>query len=174
MPRRRAPYVAAAVGALVVIAVASYWIRSNTERSYADLKSDTAFALRMPGADELGEVGANASLGLEGGHAAFAGHIFGTTAASAEVYAFYDRELARLDWRVDTPPYSRSTVELANKLYCKPRTSFRLAIEDRDRAFQPSFYKGKSYVTVFDATLLAVSPGQPCPRPPLVPTTPIP
>lgn len=171
--RLNAPTIALLL-ALVILGAAAYWVQANTERGYDDLRADPAYALRMPGADELSQVGAGASSGIEGGSPAFAGQIFGTMATSDEVYAFYDRELGRLGWRIDTPPYASSTVELANKLYCKSKTSFRLAIKDKDRAFQPSFYKGRVYVTVFDARLRAVSPSQQCPKPPLVPTTPIP
>jgi hypothetical protein len=110
-----------------------------------------------------------------GSHPAFAGHIFGTRRASADVYAFYDRELASLGWHIDRPPYAMSTVELANKLYCKSRASLRLAIEDKARAYQPSLYQGKAYATVFDARLIAVDPSQACPKPPLpAAPTPIP
>lgn len=128
----------------------------------------------MDGADELAEVGGEARIGIDGSTPTFAGHTFGTTATSAEVYAYYERELARLGWRAELPPFSRSSVELENRLYCTGKASFRLAIKDRDRAFQPAFYRGRTYVTVFDATLIAVNPGQPCPRPPLATTTPIP
>ena len=37
-------------------------------------------------------------------------------------------------------------------------------IDDKNRAFQPSLYKGKDYLTVFDATLLAADPHTACPR----------
>ncbi len=123
----------------------------------------------MPDADTLAEIGSEAEVGIEGSHPALAGHIFGTQATSAEVYVFYDRELARLGWRVDPPPYAMSTVELDLKIYCRSKALLRLAIEDRARAFQPSLYKGKSYVTVYDSSLIAMDPGEPCPRPPLPP-----
>ncbi len=39
--------------------------------------------------------------------------------------------------------------------WCKPKAIFRVGIEDNRRAFDPSIYKGKDYVTVFEAGLVA-------------------
>lgn len=90
-------------------------------------------------------------------------------------YMFYARELARLGWRVDTPPHAMSSAELENRLYCKSKASFRLAIKNKETAFQPAFYRGRSYTTVFDARLIAADPKASCPRPGLgPPATPIP
>jgi hypothetical protein len=63
----------------------------------------------------------------------------------------------------------RSSVELENREYCTPKAVFRLAIEDKDRAYQPAFCRGQSYTTVIDATLIGIDPGTPCPLPPLSP-----
>lgn len=68
-----------------------------------------------------------------------------------------------------TPPFPRSTVELENREYCTPKAVFRLAIKDKDRAFQPAFYRGQNYTTVFDASVIGIDPGPPCPLPPLSP-----
>ena len=155
---------AAAVSAGVVVGFA-LWSGANAWLDLAVLQADPAFALRMPGSDELAEVGTEQEFGIEGRTSAFAGHISGTVATSADVYAFYERELARLGWRPDTPPFSSSSVELENRLYCKTKASFRLAIKDKNRAFQPAFYRGNSYTTVFDARLIAVDPKTACPRP---------
>lgn len=168
-----APFLVGAVAA--IFAVGSFlWVRSMSPLRYSDLRNDPAFALRMDGADELAEVGGEARTGVDGSTPTFAGHIFGTTAASAQVYAYYERELTRLGWHAQPPPFAMSTAEIENRLYCTDKASFRLAIEDRDRAFQPAFYRGRTYATVFDATLIAVGPGQPCPRRPLPTATPIP
>lgn len=160
---------AAAVVFVAGVAAVESWRSSTAKLSYADLKADPAFALRMPGADELGEVGGPARTGIDGSTPTFAGHIFGTLATRAEVYAYYERELARLAWRPQTPPFAMSSAEIENREYCKPKESFRLAIKDKDRAFQPAFYRGHDYVTVFDATLIADDPQSPCPLPPLSP-----
>ncbi len=152
--------------ALVVVAALAFqaWSSAHTLLSYTDLKSDPAYALRMPAADELARVGGDARTGIDGSTPAFAGHIFGTMATSADVYAYYESELARLGWHTQPPPFSMSTDELENRLYCKPKASFRLAIKNKDTAFQPAFYRGRAYVTVFDATLITADPESPCPR----------
>ena len=148
---------------------------ANKPLELADLQADPAFAVRMPGADELAEVGGERRSTLDGAQSPFAGHIFGTLASSAEVYAFYERELARLGWQPETPPFSRSSAELENRLYCTRRATFRLAIKDKDRAFEPAFYQGRVYATVFDARLIGESRSSTCPSPPLSPPpTPIP
>lgn len=145
------------------------WSLTNAPLRLADLQADPAFALRMPDADELAELGAERAAGAEGSTPMFAGHIFGTRSTSAEVYAFYERELGRLGWRLDTPPFASSTAELENRLFCNSKRSFRLAIKNKDTAFQPAFYRGRSYTTVFDATLIATDPKTSCPRPGLGP-----
>lgn len=142
---------------------------ANKPLELADLQADPAYALRMPGADGLAEVGAERRLTPDGAQSPFAGHIFGTLATSAEVYAFYERVLARLGWRPETPPFSRSTAELENRLYCAGRATFRLAIEDKDRAFQQAFYHGRTYLTVFDARLIGESRSSSCPSAPRSP-----
>ncbi|HYR94983.1 MAG TPA: hypothetical protein VEP48_12345 [Methylomirabilota bacterium] len=151
--------------ALIVALAAILWTRENTPLDHAALRSDPAFAIRMPGADELAEVGSDAQAGIDGSFAAFAGRVFGTMSPSSEVYRFYERELGRLGWYIDPPPYSMSTVEIENRSYCEKKVWFRLAINDKSKAFQPSFYNGRDYVTVFNATLIAVDAGAPCPRP---------
>ena len=143
------------------------WLMPPKTPDHADLVADPAFALRPPDSDQLLEVGDDAFHGIDGSYDAFAGHVFGTTMSSADVYAWYERELARLGWRTEPPPYARSTTEIENRLYCRSGATFRLAIEDKTRAFQPALYKGKDYTTVFDATLMAADPRSACPRAPL-------
>ena len=72
------------------------WSQANDPLALADLRADPALALRMPEAEELAEVGGEDTVGIDGSRPAFAGHIYGTAATSAEVYAFYERELGRL------------------------------------------------------------------------------
>ena len=151
-----------AVGAVVG---ARAWSQANDPLALADLRADPAFALRMPEAEELAQVGGEDTVGIDGSRPAFAGHIYGTAATSADVYGFYERELGRLGWRPETPPYSRSTAELENRLYCESKISFRLAIKNKATAFEPAFYRGRSYATVFDARLIAADPKATCPRP---------
>jgi hypothetical protein len=141
------------------------WSRASAQLERADLEADPAFALRLSQADELARVGADRTITLEGEQPPFAGHIYGTSGTSAEVYAFYEVELARLGWRPQRPPYPRSTAELESRLYCKSRVEFRLAIKDKETAFRPEFYQGHVYTTVFDARLRAIDPNASCPLP---------
>lgn len=175
MMRTRVAVIALALSLTVVAIVGlQAWSRANAPLLLADLQADPAFALRMPGAGELAEVGAEHAVGIEGRTPTFAGHIFGTLTTSADVYAFYERELGRLGWRLDTPPFASSTAELENRLYCNSKRSFRLAIKNKATAFEPAFYRGRSYTTVFDARLIATDPKTSCPRPGLGPrATPI-
>jgi len=157
--------------ALVFVGVAMFWPRASAPLERADLEAEAAFAVQMPGADELARVGGDRRFTLEGEQNPFAGHIYGTTATSADVYAFYETELARLGWRKQLPPYPRSTAELENRIYCKIGAEFRLAIKNQDTAFQAGFYRGRTYTTVFDATVLSGDPRSPCP---LLPRSPRP
>jgi hypothetical protein len=155
--------------AFVVVAVAMLWPRAITPFERADLETDPAFALQMPGADELARVGSDRRFTLDGEQVPFAGHIYGTTATSADVYAFYESELARLGWQKQALPYPRSSAELENRIYCKTGAQYRLAIKNKETAFRTEFYRGRVYTAVFDARLTAEDPGAPCPLPPLTP-----
>jgi hypothetical protein len=156
--------------ALVVVGVALFGPRAPLPLERADLEADAAFALRMSGADELARVGGDRFFSLAGGEQEpFAGHIYGTTATSADVYSYYESELERLGWLKQSPPYPRSSAELENRLYCKKGLGFRLAIKNMDTAFQAAFYRGRQYTTVFDASLHPHDPKSPCPLPPRPP-----
>jgi hypothetical protein len=155
--------------AVFVVGVALVWPRATPPLERADLESDAAFALHMPGADELARVGGDRIFTFEGEQNPFAGHIYGTTATSADVYSYYESELERLGWLKQSPPYPRSSAELENRLYCKTGLGFRLAIKNKDTAFQAAFYRGRDYTTVFDARLHPHDPKSPCPLPPRPP-----
>jgi hypothetical protein len=157
------------VPGFIVAAVVMLWPRASTPFERSDLEADAAFALHMPGADELSRVGGDRLFTLEGEQVPFAGHIYGTTATGTDVYTFYESELARLGWRKQALPYPRSSAELENRLYCKAGTEFRLAIKNKETAFRSEFYRGRVYTAVFDARLIAVDPSSPCPLPPLTP-----
>lgn len=137
---------------------------SDREPDIAELQADPSYALSMPGADLLATVGDRQINTITGAQPAFAGHIFGTLVPSAEVYGWYEAELSRLGWQKDRA-LGRSTVELENREYCRAGSGarFRLAIKDRDRAFSEDLYKGRDYVTVFDARLTAVPVNSRCP-----------
>ena len=127
------------------------------------LLAEPAATLRMAGAEELAKVGDERRMTIEGPISAFEGAIFGSQASALEVFAFYDRELRRLGW-VQDRFVIRSTVELDAWGWCKPRLLFRLAIKDRERAFEPRFYQGRTYATVFDARIRGRDPDAPCPN----------
>lgn len=147
---------------IVCLAVISACAQSG-ELERSGLVKDPAVALRMPGADQLGHVGGERIKTLDGEQEPFEGYIFGTAASTEEVFAFYEQELGRLGWKPNGSA-GMSTVELDVRWWCSPKISFRLGIEDKARAYQPGFYKGKSYTTVFDARLLPYG-GTTCPRP---------
>lgn len=135
---------------------------SPLERS--DLAKDPAVALRMPGADQLGHVAGDRMKTLDGEQQAFEGYIFGTAASIVDVFDFYGRELARLAWKPNGSMVGASGVELDLRWWCTSKVAFRLGIKDKARAFQPAFYRGKDYATVFDARLLPYG-GATCPYP---------
>jgi len=148
---------------IVCLALVSACAQSG-ELERSDLVKDPAVALRMPGADQLGHVGGERIKTLDGEQPPFVGYIFGTAASTEEVFAFYARELARLGWKPNGGA-GRSTVELDLRWWCTSKVAFRLGIEDKARAYQPGFYKGKDYATVFDARLIAYGAITTCPRP---------
>src|SRR6266508_2426572 len=127
--RRPRAFTLVALISLAAVAVGAVaWARSNVPLERADLEADPSFSLRMQGADELALVGSDRLFTFEGERPPFAGHIYGTMATSADVYAFYERELARLGWQLEAPPFLRSSAELENRVYCKRKVEFRLAI----------------------------------------------
>jgi hypothetical protein len=153
--------------ALVVVGVALFWPRAAPPLERADLEADAAFALHMPGADDLGYFGGDRRFKLGGSFEdpPFAGHTYGTGAARAEVYSYFEVELTRLGWLRESPFYIGSSTDLEGRLYCKKGLGFRLAIKDKDRAFEAAFYRGRTYTTVFQSSLHPNDPKAPCPRP---------
>jgi len=160
--------------ALAVVGVALFWPRAAPPLERADLEADAAFALQMPGANDLGHFGGDRRFKLGGDfeEQPFAGHTYGTTAASAEVYSYYEVELARLGWLRESPFYSGSSTDLDGRLYCKKGLGFRLAIKNKETAFQVAFYRGRTYTTVFEASLHPNDPKSACPRTPRLTTRP--
>jgi hypothetical protein len=128
----------------------------------ADLAKDPAASVRMPGAEELLHVGNVRRMTIDGQQRAFDGRIFGVMVPSAELIAHYDRELLALGWQRERAT-GLSTVELELRSWCKPKLWFRLGIADKERAFDPALYRGRDFVTVFDARLVGVDPKSECP-----------
>ena|SRR5687768_1790897 len=160
--------------ALVVVGVAMLWPRAPLPLERADLEADAAFALQMPGADDLGYFGGDRRFKLGGSFEdpPFAGHRYGTGAAKAEVYSYYEVELARLGWLRVGPHYFGSSTDLEGRLYCKKGRDFRVAIKDKVRASH--LYVGRTYTTIFETSLFPNDPNSPCPRSPRPAPTPTP
>jgi len=131
----------------------------------AALLSDPASQLRLPAAVELAHVGAERVTTFEGPQSAFDGYILGTNADADAVLAYYAGELGRIGWTRETTT-THSTAELAAWWWCKDRMTYRLAIKDQEKAFQPEFYQGQSFKTVFDARLMSRSISMSCPYSP--------
>lgn len=147
---------------LLSLAVLGGCALSDVPLERVDLVEDPAAGLRMPAADELAHVGDERRTTIDGPQRPFEGRIFGTMATAEEVFAFYDRELTSVGWQRRLA-LGLSTVELDLRSWCKPKVWFRLAIKDKERAFQPGFYRGRDYTTVYEATLIGTDPTSPCP-----------
>lgn len=127
----------------------------------ATLLKEPAVQVRFPGAVELAHVGAERVTTFEGPQSAFDGYILGTDAEAEVVHSFYARELGRLGW-IPESTTRRSTAELAAWWWCKSGITYRLAIKDQKSAFQPEFYRGQTFRTVFDASLVSRGRSVPC------------
>ncbi len=149
---------------LMALLLASAACLGNPYVERRDLVADPAWKLRMPGSEELAHFADERRMTIDGPVAPYDGFAFGTQARDLEVFAFYDGELRRMGWQQEYL-ISAATTELRVWAWCKPRLLFRLGIEDQERAFRPEFYRGRSYVTVFDARLQGRDPDAPCPEP---------
>ena len=116
----------------------------------------------MPGAVELLHFGGDNQMTIDGPIDAWDGYIFGVPVTPAEVFAFYGQELARLGWREDTR-LTQLTTETDVRVWCSSSANFRIGIKDQARAFQPDFYRGQSFRTVYEARITARGPGASCP-----------
>jgi len=128
------------------------------------LQNEPAAKLRYPGATQLGRVSHERETTFDGPLPAVDGFVFGADVGREDLFAYYDRELRRLGWQQDDYGIYETTVETDMWGWCKPRMSFRLAIKDQDRAYDPSFYKGRTYRTVFEANLQGRDADVPCPK----------
>jgi len=129
------------------------------------LLADPAAKLRPTGVVELGHVSSDRITNVEGNQAAFDGYIFGTQDTEQGVLTYYEAELRRSGWLRDRMSAFRATTETVAWGWCKGRIDFRLAVEDQKRAFLPDFYRGQTFVTVFDARLQSRDLSLPCPMP---------
>lgn len=134
--------------------------------SRSALQRDPASQLRMAGAVELLHFGGDNQMTLDGPIDAWDGYIFGLAVDPADVFAFYERELAKLGWSVDPLRLTRLSTETQAKVWCKSSLAFRVGIEDQARAFRPDFYRGQTFRTVYEARITARPPGTTCPARP--------
>jgi hypothetical protein len=126
------------------------------------LLADPAAQIRMPEADELQRVGAERRTTPEGHAAAFDGAIFGTQAAPEEVHRFYDSALRHEGWQPDTYQVYPTSTDLKVWGWCKPELLFRVAIVDPE-TFSPDLRRGRSYTSLFHATINGRAADVPCP-----------
>lgn len=152
--------------ALLLIGAITTACTDSTPRvaTLKDLQADTAAAIRLAGADELAHLSRDRENIVDGPTSAFDARIFGAQVGEDQVIAFYQGELRKLGWTSDNSVVTRSTTDLRVRGWCRSDLTFRLAIKDQAVAFDRAFYKGKTYVTVFDAGLVAALPGERCVR----------
>lgn len=148
----------------VATAILTACLPDNPYLPRSALQNESVAKLRYPGATELGRGGHDRETTLDGPLPAVDGAIFGADVGREELFAYYDRELRRLGWQQDLYEIYRTTVDTDAWGWCKPRLTFRLAIEDQNRAYDPSFYKGQTYRTVFEANLQGRDADVPCPK----------
>jgi len=149
---------------IVIAALLSGCLADNPYVSRSTLQAEAAAKLRYPGVTELSRGGHDREMTIDGPLPAVDGTIFGADADRDALFSYYDGELRRLGWQQDGYGVYRTTVETDAWGWCKPRMTFRVAIEDQSRAFQPSFYKGQTYRTVFEANLQGRDADVPCPK----------
>jgi hypothetical protein len=125
---------------------------TNPYAPLAILRAEAAAELAAPGSTLIRQVGAEGFMNVTGWQAAFYGHVFGAQESNDEVFAFYDRELARLGWKADMKPIL-SSGELRGWGWCKATLYFRLAIFDPQQYARVGITDGEKYRTVYDARL---------------------
>jgi hypothetical protein len=122
------------------------------------LQRDPAAALRMPEATELGHFFSEQRFTPEGPVDAYDVRVFGIQLSEAAVLDYYQREMAKLGWKSDQLYAFHSTAELRAWAWCKSTMTARLAIKDTASAFQPDFYRGQDFQTVFEAGIRGRDP----------------
>lgn len=85
-------------------------------------------------------------------HPATVAAIVGTQERLPAIYAFYDRALVARGYTSGRPG-GVGSAEFASWEWCGPGTYYRLSIDEEARAFEPAILGGRTYHTVFHATL---------------------
>jgi hypothetical protein len=141
---------------------ASPSLAGNPYLSKAELESEPAHEIAMPGAEKLFETGSERFNNITGPEPAFAGAIWGTSEDVGSVYLYYYTELARLGWREEADPI-RITVERVAKGWCKPRMHFRLGVFEPENYGRVGVQNGERFATVYQAVLSGIR--RECPEP---------
>lgn len=119
----------------------------------ATLQAEPAAGLAPPGAALIRRVSGERFMNITGPEAAFFGHVYGVQLSIEEVFAFHDRELAKLGWTPDINPIL-SSGELRAWGWCESgRLDFRLAIFDPKQYDRVGVTDGTQYQTVYDARI---------------------
>lgn len=69
----------------------------------------------------------------------------------------------RLELDLDPLRLSQLTTESDARAWCRALLTFHIGIKDQARAFQPDFYRGQTFRTVYEARITARSLGTACP-----------
>jgi hypothetical protein len=144
--------------ALAAAAIFGAYLMLTRELGYEDLRGDAAYALQLPGSEELSHGGGDTNHLLGRNDFAFAVRTFGADVSTSDVFAYYDRELSRLGWR-QYPSRVSSSTHLEDRWYCRSGAVIDLATIDQSRTSYPK------RSTIFQVALLASTNGAPCPPP---------
>lgn len=125
---------------------------NNPYALLADLQRDPAATLALPGGDVLASGGSERYQSMLKPHPATVAAIVGTQERLPAIYAFYDRALVARGYTSGRPG-GVGSAEFASWEWCGPGTYYRLSIDEEARAFEPAILGGRTYHTVFHATL---------------------
>ena len=153
--QRRAVILVAAIGLF-----ASCAPTAGVDLPVSALRAEAASQLAPPGAVVQRTVQSEQFNNITGHEAAFYGHLFGVPASASDIHAFYDREMAKLGWRITRRP-SRTTIDIGGWAWCKPKLLFSLLIIDPRSYSQIPLTGAEQYPTVIDARLAGTDEGCP-------------
>jgi hypothetical protein len=130
----------------------------------ADLQREPAAAVRLPGADVVGDGGSERESILFRPRPAVITGVYGTWEGEAAIVAYYDRELRALGYTPADRGFTPSQIDLSVHGWCKAQTAtLRLAILDQTIDYLPASVRDGRYRTVFDTRLAGLTPSGFCP-----------